>query len=490
MYDANRPWEQRLYLQAIDAPTAGPLDGPLVCLQVNASWLPAVLGAMSALALPAQWSGDDAAQQAAVTAATELLLNWGAAEECMATTWRFNDACTLQYSNDGGDTWTDVDGWPTNAPGCYTGATGATGETGPAGPAPTFRMSGCDLQYSIDAGDTWTTVDGWAGFPNDCVTPPSPPTVDGQSTADRACAIAAYLASQGIQLSLSSAVDSYNNAKSTLQAITDLSDLLVFWQPEIPGILNAAAGLYALYTSTSISNLTAASTDATLLHDLECAIYLAIVLDGEVTDANYADVFTAISAVSYPSTDAHDAIVGYIDALGARGLEALQMAGPYAGGDCSSCGLWCYRWDLSAALAPWALPYSSGSDGHWVSGTGVVGDQDTSGVNPNSEVDVWYNPFTPTVLTNVTVEFDRTAVGSSAGSWVQVHRAAGWTTYNLGTASGSGQSETLAIGGLAADAVYVRVSQASNTHSAPVVKAITLRGPGSGDNPFGANNCS
>lgn len=300
MYDLNRPWQQTTDLEPVDLPEAGPLDAPQVCIQINASWLPVVMGALCQLALPAQWNGDDAAQQLAVTASTQLLLAVGAAEVCPVLEFRFTAGCVLQVSLDGGTTWADVPGWDTFAPGCFTGP---TGPEGPAGPVP----------------------------------PPVPPNPQGSATAVEACNIASYLTQLVIKASVNQQVNAINAAATILDAALGLAALI----PGIGLVFDLAlAGAYALNSiiaSTGTSAFTTALADAALWSEVQCAIYLAIKAVGYVDASNYAAVGTALEAVVYSDDDVTDAIAAYWTSLTLQGVQAAQSAGSLYLGDCSAC---------------------------------------------------------------------------------------------------------------------------------------------------------
>ena len=105
------PYPVSSYAEAVAAPGADPFDAPLMCVAINAHWIPYVAGAMMQLVNPATWiAGDQAALFAILEAATRLISAVGMASECTAVQLRYTAQCGLQTSTDG-TTWVDVPGW-------------------------------------------------------------------------------------------------------------------------------------------------------------------------------------------------------------------------------------------------------------------------------------------------------------------------------------------------------------------------------------------
>ena len=282
---------------------------PLVCLQLNASWLPYIVGALMQLIQPTTWDTSDPTvlanmQQQALT----LMELVGTAEGCSMLTFQFDSACNLQFSNDGGTTWTDVPGWPTYAPGCYTGPAGPTGPTGPTGPE--------------------------GGF-----TPGTPPQQPGQSTAQFGCSVSGYIANQVIKSALSQVVSGYNAGDAIIDIATAIITALIGGPVAAVVMTNAVNALYGLVLSGTIAHYEAAESDATLWSTVTCAIYGATYGTGYVTSANYAAVEAAIAGISYTYPDVIAALAEFVTELGVSGLEALQIPGALEVADCSGCSV-------------------------------------------------------------------------------------------------------------------------------------------------------
>lgn len=291
-------WNQGSFVSPVPAPNADPADTPTVCVQFNSAWLPYVLGSMFQLTQPSAWDPASPGYADVLAQAQALMAIFSGAEECTyMLQWNFTDTCILQYSVDGGVTWIDVPGWSTFAPTCFAG---------PPGPA--------------------------GGY-----TPGTPGNPQGVTLAQQACNIASYLAADVLQTSMGQQVSNYNASKTLLESAIVLAGAIGFLDPIWEVAVAAFGILYNFYTVTTIGQFTSASTDATLLSDLQCAIYEAIRVDGLVDSANFATLVANVAAIMYTYPDVITALVAYLDALGVVGLQQLQLTGSLYIGDCSAC---------------------------------------------------------------------------------------------------------------------------------------------------------
>lgn len=305
------------YVQPVAPPTVEPDATPGVSVCVSKTWLPYIIGSLNQLIQPTTWDTDDpAVLQTALERATKLQAMFGSAEGCMQIRWHDGN-CSLQISTDGGATWENVDGWPDPGP--------------PDCLHPELRIdAGGNLQITYDGGTTWTTIDGWP--------PPTPPNPSGAGTAQAACNVATHLAQDIIQGALASAVNSFDGSLSAAVAASSIIALIPGFGPEVALTIDAAVGIvYLIYTTGSIGDYRAASTDPLLAHDLQCAIYNAISADGAVTASNYAAVVAAIAAIGYAPSDVQTAVNSFVTSLGLNGMLAAQQLGGLVAGDCSGC---------------------------------------------------------------------------------------------------------------------------------------------------------
>lgn len=350
-------------------PIYAPDEGPLVCLPpINQYWLPFVLGCLDQLRQPTTWiTADDDALATALFSANRLMQMFGERADCPVPYELRVSGCNLQYSTDGGDTFTTVSGWSDFLTGCIPPQTLLSYD------------DGCILSESLDGGTTYEDVPGWVENFGGCVQkytliigiPPNPQ----DKTADQlACAIAAYLAEQVVIAAMGKAVTAIQDDLTLLQFGLDVVNII----PEFVLVTLAAdafAGIYAAVQEGILSDYEDALTDTSLLADITCAIYGCIVGDGYVTPGNFDCITASISMIPYVHSDVITAIGSYLSALGAVGLAQLsQVAGLHAGEDCSGCGGWCLFVDFAGNDQGWVPePTDPGAfydpiGGHWSAG--------------------------------------------------------------------------------------------------------------------------
>jgi hypothetical protein len=119
MWDPEARYALTSYREPVVDPGTAPGDDPLVCVQVNASWIPYIVGSLLQLAQPPTWpSMSQSALADLLGRVTDLIARIGTAELCMAPQFRLTAECGAQYSLDGGTTWLDFTDWATNFPLC------------------------------------------------------------------------------------------------------------------------------------------------------------------------------------------------------------------------------------------------------------------------------------------------------------------------------------------------------------------------------------
>lgn len=94
----------------VPVPIPGPGDAPLVCIQINADWMPYIIGACGALFAKSTWdTTDENVMSTTLSNVTLLIQSLQAFEACpMPVEFRVNpsDHRYWDYSTDGGVTWT------------------------------------------------------------------------------------------------------------------------------------------------------------------------------------------------------------------------------------------------------------------------------------------------------------------------------------------------------------------------------------------------
>src|SRR5271157_1618926 len=122
-YDPDTREPQSSYVEPVVDPGTAPGDDPLVCIQINASWIPYVVGSVLQLMQPLAWTVGDRwtgywYQPDLLGRVSDLIARIGTAGPCMAPQFKLTAECGLQYSLDGGTTWLDFTDWATNFPLC------------------------------------------------------------------------------------------------------------------------------------------------------------------------------------------------------------------------------------------------------------------------------------------------------------------------------------------------------------------------------------
>lgn len=475
-------WQQGSYVEPVAVPGTDPAADPQVCVSFNKAWLPYIVGSLLQLVQPSSWATSNPTTLAdTLTAATELIERFGTAGECTVVQFRFTDDCLLQYSTDGGDTWTTVPGWASFAPTCFTGPEGPEGPEGPAGPAPTFRMDGCNLQYSTDGGDTWTTVTGWGGFTQDCLPPGTPANPLGSDTDTLACSIAAYFASQVINAGIQHVLDEINDSKTLVQTVQSL--LALGFLIDVPIALGLELGTLAfnVIQGLNLTDLQTGLSDTAYFGDVMCAIFEVIQPDGMITAANWAAVQAAIDAVTAPNAATASAVSGYVDSMSYATAGYLQQQGPIYEGDCSGCGTFAHVWNFLTALGAWTFPFGSGNDGHWTSSVGIVADNDSG--TWWIEIDITFAARTITVVEGTTNQGVSNMTGAP-GTWIKYyvsgaeqHRT---DLSNLGAGVGLNWSDS----GYNATADQIRIRWRNINASTFATEITSISIHGDGGDPF------
>lgn len=474
MWNPAERWAQQgSFVEPVAVPGADPADAPQVCLSINSTWLPYVIGSLMQLVQPSTWATSDPAALAAVlTAATELIERFGTAGECGVLTFRFTDACLLQFSTDGGATWADVPGWADYAPGCFVGPegpegpAGAAGATGPEGP------------------------EGPEGPPGAVVGPPGNP--QDTFVAQQACNIAAYLAQSVLKASIQTVVDQINDSATLFTTVLAITALIPGVDLVIAAILGAGAILFNLVEHGTLSDYTAALSDAQLWSDVQCSIYTATKTAGAVTADNFDAVVTAVGGITYAHPEVVSAMVDYLNGMGADGLMQAQQAGSLYVGDCSACETsgWSYFWDGTTNTPPWGqvagdnvgddFEYVPGPDLYQESMTGWLSINRGAGSPPAQGLHL-AQYFASTFITEIAITYYR-AEAADAGSNFVV-----WASSQPGLASTAGWHSTSYAPNEATTRILIELdTNAPGTTAHNCIQSITVRG--TGVCPFGTPN--
>ena len=138
------------YVESVSDPGTAPADDPVVCFRINQSWVPYMVGCALQLLQPAAWTADSAALPDLLGRVNDLLNIIGTSEVCVTPELQLTSGGELQYSLDGGATWTTVGGWAANFPlsvrSSQARAVMASGYSDP--PIPEQTSDGTDWAYS------------------------------------------------------------------------------------------------------------------------------------------------------------------------------------------------------------------------------------------------------------------------------------------------------------------------------------------------------
>ena len=121
MWDPESRYARTSYMEPLPDPGTALNTGTNVCVQIPATAIPYILGSLLQLLQPPAWAITDPTRMSEVLGqVTDLIIAIGTAGPCM---FRLTaDTCLLQYSLDGGTTWTDVTDWAVNFPLCVRSA--------------------------------------------------------------------------------------------------------------------------------------------------------------------------------------------------------------------------------------------------------------------------------------------------------------------------------------------------------------------------------
>lgn len=165
-----------------------------------------------------------------------------------------------------------------------------------------------------------------------------PPLIPGQPTSERACNIAGYLANYVIRESISQGNNAVRNSLGILTFVWGIVRFIPGFAEALPVTWLAMNGLLAAITAIGTTPFQTAIDDPTLFPAITCAIYNAILADGQVTPGNFATIVANINALTFADAGVKSAIIDFVNNLGAAGLLAVQTGGVFAAYDCTGCG--------------------------------------------------------------------------------------------------------------------------------------------------------
>lgn len=441
------------FREAATPPVGGPLDGDLVQLPcINVDWLPLVLGSLDQLRNPSTWI--DTLSDSAL----ESVLD------------RANFLRSLMAG-------------AVNTPCCSV----------------EMRLtSECELQFSVDGGATWTTVTDWDTYLDSCIKAHVPPAVPAPKNpgvpADNACGVSGYLTQELLQIATQKLADALTAGQAVDKFINEIVTTLVAVFPVLDFIVAPFEGMYSTALPQPLSDLQAAATDTNLFHRIQCAIYLATASTGYVNASNFASVASGIAGVSYAHAWVPVMLGNLFNSLGLTTIQAIQAQGSLSNAYCGDCSSgWCFEIDFTSSDHGWTDTAGLGF-GTYVPGEGWQTTLDSS-VTPHTQ---YLNIISPSFggafgnITGIRVYVVSTAYTGSGG-----HPRA-FILYNGGVLQGfedfpSNGAYPVYTAVAAPPFTIVPVDQLSlqwetDLGGSAVIAKVQISGTGS--NPFGTNNCS
>ncbi len=428
------------YVSPVAVPSLGPLAGTLVSLPcINPDWLHLVLGCVDQLRNRSSWlaSYTDAQIVAILGAVEQLRIALQMANPCCDVALQLTPGCVLQYSTDGGSTWTDVAGWAANFAACVQSA----------------------------------------------IIPLPPLLPPGSPDSVRACNIASFLSNEVIKAAITQAINAYDNNLSLLALAGNIAAItFAFDLPWTAAFIYGVYDLYAFFTAGNIADLRTAEADAVLWSDVTCAIYAAIKDDGKVTVGNCGAVISNICALAYTPAIAITAICAYVSQLGCNGLLSSQVAGALISGDCSGCaGGWCMDFDFTTGSHGWTVQNGVGMY------AGASGFQSTIDVVHNLVgVEIAPAGFASTFINNVEVWGSTGQASDSPEPYLVYSSPLNGYTPGAATLSAGAIHDTAVLDRAC---TFIQVVIATHPAAAGFNYITRVKVTGTGVNPFGTSNC-
>ncbi len=482
-YDFPRqPFRPRL--KPLPAPDSGIFDAPYVCIRINMGWLTHIIGVLQVLLELDAWTGTDEQQYDAKQEIEKLLASME--DECgeglppLVTSFRFTEECVLQYSNDNGTTWSDIPGWSAFAEACFKGDPGEDGADGEDG-APGLPGQDGEDGECLDCGN-----------PYDDTPPPDETPSDGLR-----CGVAINVAKE-LRVK-------WNESYDYLGVNVGL------------GIVGIVAGIIQLLTPTGVTQVTGVATlitsFVTLILSIEgffegnafddateeryrCELYCLLDQDGLITPEIFAS-WKAFIAGDQANNFQAPAIA---ELLGIVPFEYWQFVGytspeinAAACEDCD-CGPWCYTFHFNATDGGFSGIAGANPDGVYVGGSGWQAEYLASQSIVQMAI---HRTFSASQVTEVTAVFDATAGTNNETNFYRLRINNGGTNLHQWEINPATTGTGLTLGGAFTEATATEVTFAAvpgnrtgsnnNPGGSFTLKSITMRG--TGDNPFGEDNC-
>lgn len=165
-----------------------------------------------------------------------------------------------------------------------------------------------------------------------------PPLIPGQPTANRACNIAGYLSNYVIRESISQGTNAVANGLAAVTFVWGIVRFIPGFAEALPLTWLGMTALLAAINTIGVAPFNTAVNDPSLFPAITCAIYNAILADGQVTTGNFPTIVSNINALTFADAGVKSTIIDFVNNLGPGGLQAVQTGGVFAAYDCTGCG--------------------------------------------------------------------------------------------------------------------------------------------------------
>jgi hypothetical protein len=341
-------------------------------------------------------------------------------------------------------------------------------------------------EYLDDTGESWVEPTGENAIP-------APTPRQEQTTPNKQCA-AATNAVNVLEILYTQVLEDINNALDATQSAANFSAgvaslLGAAFYPPIAGIIASAAALWNSFFEIA-GYLAVDLWDAEFTDTLIC-----VFLDNSSVDGNgrvtfdFQGINQGILADIWTNGQYLTLVAQVIYMNSVLGAQGLNVAGgtTAVSGDCAHCDQWCYDFNFTIDNGNWLNgsyglgTYSAGQG--WVHGQGYAG----AAYRRGADIQINFN----STITRVELDFVYTAGTFDAAYSRWAINDSSVTLANQTSALASGTYTMTWTGEKAVSAVRL-IAWSSARTSANYSGAVRITGcriEGTGDNPFGADNC-
>lgn len=336
--------------------------------------------------------------------------------------------------------------------------------------------------------------DGEWHEPTGDYTIPAVPAREGGTPIDQKC-LAAANAAHVLELLYEQLADDWSDGVSTAEAITNLVLAIGAIIAAPFGLLGEAviaiAGLVFQVLYETIEFVGADLWDENFTEALKCILFGCASNDEGVVTFNLDCVNNELAAQTNPFdlTASQIRLFGQLQyifgIIGASGLNSAGATTAITDDNCDGCNpAWCYTWDFTASDGGWEARSDIGvTVGHYESGRGWVSDQHNDSCSNHGYTYLFFVPGTTIDRINQ-VLIETSTVSLSAHFFDQND---GTTILERTSVPIDGETHEAAVMAVECNRIDIAFNMCDVETGGYEVRSITLRG--TGENPFGTDNC-